>query len=136
MRLNIVNILVVDDQPAKLLSYEGHPRQDRRRFDQKRRRPAKHSMSAEERRRLDPHRVCMPDIDGFELAALIREHPRFQRIAIIFVSAINDGRFTSIRGYELGALDYVSVPVVPELLQAKVKVFLGPVSQDLENWSG
>ncbi len=65
----------------------------------------------------------MPDLDGFELAAMIREHPRFQRTAIIFVSAIQIGELDLLRGYEAGAVDYVPVPVVPELLRAKVRVF-------------
>jgi PleD family two-component response regulator len=68
--------------------------------------------------------VCMPDIDGFELATLIREHPRFQHIAIIFVSAVMKADLHQLRGYELGAVDFIPVPVVPELLRAKVKVFL------------
>jgi DNA-binding response OmpR family regulator len=68
--------------------------------------------------------VCMPDLDGFELAGMIREHPRFQQIGIIFVSAIMVANLDQLRGYELGAVDYVPVPVVPELLRAKVKVFL------------
>ena len=65
----------------------------------------------------------MPDLDGFELAAMIREHPRFQRTAIIFVSAIQMTDLDLLRGYEAGAVDYVPVPVVPELLRAKVRVF-------------
>ena len=65
----------------------------------------------------------MPDLDGFELAAMIREHPRFQKTAIIFVSAIQLTDLDLLRGYELGAVDYVPVPVVPELLRAKVRVF-------------
>ena len=67
--------------------------------------------------------VVMPDLDGFELAAMIREHPRFQRTAIIFVSAIQMSDLDLLRGYEAGAVDYVPVPVVPELLRAKVRVF-------------
>jgi DNA-binding response OmpR family regulator len=55
---------------------------------------------------------------------MIREHPRFQQIGIIFVSAIMVANLDQLRGYELGAVDYVPVPVVPELLRAKVKVFL------------
>ena len=66
----------------------------------------------------------MPQIDGFELTTLIREHPRFQRIAIIFVSAVMRADLHKLRGYELGAVDYIPVPVVPELLRAKVKVFV------------
>ena len=67
--------------------------------------------------------VCMPELDGFELAAMIREHPRFQKTAIIFVSAIQITDLDRLRGYEAGAVDYVPVPVVPEVLRAKVKVF-------------
>ena len=67
--------------------------------------------------------VCMPDLDGFQLAAMIREHPRFKQTAIIFVSAIHMTDMDRLRGYEMGAVDYVPVPVVPEVLRAKVKVF-------------
>ena len=67
--------------------------------------------------------VCMPELDGFELAAMIREHPRFQKTAIIFISAIQVTDVDRLRGYEMGAVDYVPVPVVPEVLRAKVKVF-------------
>ena len=67
--------------------------------------------------------VCMPDLDGFQLASMIREHPRFQKTAIIFVSAMQVTDLDLLRGYELGAVDYVPVPVIPELLRAKVKVF-------------
>src|SRR5437868_12451915 len=65
----------------------------------------------------------MPDLDGFQLAAMIREHPRFQKTAMIFISAIHLTEMDRLRGYEMGAVDYVPVPVVPEVLRAKVKVF-------------
>ena len=67
--------------------------------------------------------VCMPELDGFELAAMIREHPRFRKTAIIFISAIHLTDVDRLRGYEMGAVDYVPVPVVPEVLRAKVRVF-------------
>src|ERR1700722_4941594 len=67
--------------------------------------------------------VCMPELDGFELARMIREHPRFQKTAMIFISAIHMSETDFLRGYEAGAVDYLSVPVVPELLRAKVRVF-------------
>src|SRR5712692_5589438 len=67
--------------------------------------------------------VCMPELDGFQLAAMIREHPRFQKTAIIFISAINLTDVDHLRGYQIGAVDYVPVPVVPEVLRAKVRVF-------------
>jgi signal transduction histidine kinase len=65
----------------------------------------------------------MPDLDGFELAAMIREHPRYQKTAIIFVSAIQVTDLDLLRGYAAGAVDYVPVPVIPDLLRAKVRVF-------------
>ncbi|MDB5408600.1 MAG: hybrid sensor histidine kinase/response regulator [Rhodospirillales bacterium] len=118
-----VNILLVDDQPAKLLSYEvildglgdnlikaGSARE-----------ALEHLLKKEIAVMLID--VCMPDLDGFELAAMIRGHPRFQRTAIIFVSAIAMTDLDRVKGYEHGAVDYVPVPVVPELLRAKVRIF-------------
>src|SRR5271163_3697224 len=67
--------------------------------------------------------VSMPELDGFELAAMIRQHPRFQRTAIIFISAVHLTDLDRLKGYERGAVDYISVPVVQELLRAKVRVF-------------
>src|SRR4026209_327984 len=67
--------------------------------------------------------VSMPDLDGFELAEIIRGHPRFQKTAIIFVSAVHLTDLDRLKGYESGAVDYVSVPVVPQLLRAKVRIF-------------
>jgi len=63
------------------------------------------------------------DLDGFQLAAMIREHPRFQMTAMIFVSAIHLTDVDRLRGYAMGAVDYVPVPVIPEVLRAKVRVF-------------
>jgi len=68
--------------------------------------------------------VCMPELDGFELAKMIREHPRCRKTAIIFISGIYLTEDDRIRGYELGAVDYVQVPVIPEALRSKVKVFV------------
>ena len=68
--------------------------------------------------------VCMPDLDGYQLAAMIREHPRFQKTAIILISAIHVTDTDRLRGYELGAVDYVLVPIIPEVLRAKVRVFV------------
>ena len=65
----------------------------------------------------------MPEIDGFELADMMHQHPRFAKTAIIFISAVHLTDIDRIKGYERGAVDYISVPVVPELLRAKVSVF-------------
>jgi PAS domain S-box-containing protein len=118
-----VNILLVDDQPAKLLAYEVILKD-----------LGENLVAATSGREaleillknevavilVD---VCMPELDGFELAAMIRDHPRFQKTSMIFISAIQVSDFDRLRGYEMGAVDYVPVPVVPEVLRAKVKIF-------------
>src|SRR3954454_5079440 len=118
-----VNILLVDDQPAKLLAYEVILKE----LGQNLVVAASGREALEYLLKIDVAviliDVCMPELDGFELAAMIREHPRFQQTAIIFVSAIQITDLDRLRGYEAGAVDYVPVPVVPEVLRAKVKVF-------------
>src|SRR6202049_5320761 len=56
--------------------------------------------------------------------AMLREHPRFKETAIIFISAIHLTDVDRLRGYAMGAVDYVPVPVIPDVLRAKVKVFV------------
>ncbi|HYF14077.1 MAG TPA: ATP-binding protein [Phycisphaerales bacterium] len=118
-----VNILLVDDQPAKLLSLEtilAELDENLIRAD-----------SAEEALRLLLAHdiaivlvdVCMPRMDGFELAELIRGHPRFNRTAIIFISAVHLTDADRLKGYDLGAVDYIPVPIIPEVLRAKVAIF-------------
>ena len=67
--------------------------------------------------------VNMPDMDGFETAALIRQRKRSEHTPIIFVTAYNDDAHIA-KGYALGAVDYITTPVVPEVLRAKVGVFV------------
>src|SRR5262244_1089961 len=118
-----VNILMVDDQPAKLLSYEVilHELGENLLKASSGREALEHLLKTDIAVVLVD--VCMPDLDGFQLAAMIREHPRFQKTAIIFISAIHLTDVDRLRGYEMGAVDYVPVPVIPEVLRAKVKVF-------------
>jgi signal transduction histidine kinase len=119
-----VNILLVDDSEAKLLSHEVVLSEiGETLFKASSAREAFEYLLRNEIA-LILIDVCMPDLDGFELAAMIREHPRFQHTAIIFVSAVMNAYPDQLRGYQLGAVDYVPVPVVPELLRAKVKVFV------------
>jgi signal transduction histidine kinase len=118
-----VNILMVDDQPAKLLSYEvilGELGENL----------VKASSGKEALELLLKNDfavvlmdVSMPEIDGFEMVDIIRQHPRFQKTAIIFISAVHLTDVDRLKGYQRGAVDYISVPVVPELLRAKVSVF-------------
>ena len=118
-----LNILLVDDQPGKLLSYEVILKDLGEKL-------IKAQSGAEALKYLLKTEVavilidvCMPELDGFELAALIRGHPRCEKTAIIFISAVQLTDVDRLRGYEMGAVDYVPVPVVPEVLRAKVKVF-------------
>ena len=118
-----VNILLVDDQPAKLLTYETilsglgenliKATSAREAMD--------HLLKTEVALILLD--VSMPEMDGFELAAMIRQHPRFKKTAIIFISAVLMTDFDRIKGYQTGAVDYIPVPVVPEILRAKVALF-------------
>ena len=118
-----VNILLVDDQPAKLLAYEVILKElgENLVVAASGREALEYLLKNEVAVILVD--VCMPELDGFELAAMIREHPRFQKTAMIFISAIQVSDFDRLRGYEMGAVDYVPVPVVPEVLRAKIKVF-------------
>jgi PAS domain S-box-containing protein len=118
-----VNILLVDDQPAKLLAYEVILKElgENLVVATSGREALEYLLKNEVAVILVD--VCMPELDGFELAAMIREHPRFQKTAMIFISAIQVSDLDRLRGYEMGAVDYVPVPVVPEVLRAKIKVF-------------
>jgi PAS domain S-box-containing protein len=119
-----MNILMVDDQPAKLLSYEvilGDLGENL----------IKASSATDALNTLLKKDIAvvlmdvsMPDVDGFELADVIRQHPRFQKTAIIFISGVHLADSDKIQGYRSGAVDYISVPVIPEVLRAKVGVFI------------
>lgn len=119
-----VGILLVDDQPARLLTYEAILAD----LDVEcvratsGREALKHLLSREFALILLD--VNMPEMDGFETARLIREHPRWERTPIIFVTGINVSNLDQLRGYEVGAIDYIPVPVVPEILRSKVKVLV------------
>src|SRR4030095_10796990 len=119
-----INILLVDDDPGKLLSYEALLSE-----------LGEHLLTArsgtEALRCLLDHEIAvilldvqMPEMDGFALAQLIREHPRYQDTPIIFISAVLLTHHDQLKGYEHGAVDYLTVPFVPELLRAKVRVFV------------
>lgn len=68
--------------------------------------------------------VRMPGIDGFETAKLIRNRERSRLTPIIFLTAAADEMTSMFRGYEVGAVDYLMKPVVPEILKSKVSVFV------------
>jgi signal transduction histidine kinase len=119
-----VSILLVDDQPQRLIAYRAIladldlnlvcARSGREALE--------HLMDREFAVVLLD--VSMPDMDGFEAAKLIHEHPRFERTPIIFVTGVHLDDLDRLKGYSLGAVDYVSVPIVPEILRSKVSVLV------------
>jgi PAS domain S-box-containing protein len=117
-----VNILLVDDQPGRLLTYRAilEPLGETL---------VEATSGMEALRRLMDNEfavilldVNMPGMDGFETASLIHQHPRYENTPIIFVTAVNVTDMDRLRGYKLGAVDYVMVPVIPEILRSKVVV--------------
>src|SRR3989475_10954957 len=122
-RADRVNILVVDDRPSKLIAMEAL-------LADLGENVVCVGSGADALRQLLEREfalilldVNMPDMDGFEAAALIRQRPRLQHIPIIFMTAGSDDHH-ALQGYSLGAVDYILTPVVPEVLRTKVKVFV------------
>src|SRR5437764_11270582 len=107
-----VNILLVDDKPEKLLAIEAV-------LDDLHQNIVRAYSGREALRAvlqedfavilLD---VNMPDMDGFETASLIRQRKTSERIPIIFVTAFDDEMY-AMRGYSLGAVDYITAPIIP-----------------------
>jgi signal transduction histidine kinase len=119
-----VNILLVDDQPARLLTYESILSSLNQNLIS-----ATSGLEALDKLMRNEFAVVlldvsMPEMDGFEAARLIHEHPRFERTPIIFVTGVHMSELDRLKGYKLGAVDYVSVPVVPEILRSKVAVLV------------
>jgi signal transduction histidine kinase len=120
----VANILMVDDQPARLLTYRAILE------------PLGHNLVAVNSglEALDALMkqefavvlldVKMPGMDGFETAELIHDHPRFETIPIIFVTGVHVTEFDRLKGYKAGAIDYVYIPVIPEILRSKVAVLV------------
>lgn len=127
-----VNILIVDDQPSRLLSYEAILGD----LGQNIVRASSGTEALQELMRrefavilLD---VNMPGMDGFETAQLIHQHPRYEKTPLVFVTAFNISDMDRLKGYELGAVDYVFIPVVPAILRSKVSVLIELFTQKRE----
>jgi signal transduction histidine kinase len=119
-----VNVLLVDDQPSRLLTYEAILSELGQNLV-----TASSGLEALEKLMKDEFAVVlldvsMPDMDGFEAATLIHQHPRFERTPIIFVTGVHVSELDRLKGYKVGAVDYVSIPVVPEILRSKVAVLV------------
>jgi signal transduction histidine kinase len=121
---NKVNILLVDDQPARLLSYESILADLGQNLVQARSGVEALKCLMENEFAVVLLDVSMPGMDGFETATLIHEHPRFEKTPIIFVTGVHVTELDRLKGYKLGAVDYVYIPVVPEILRSKVLVLV------------
>ncbi len=118
-----VRVLLVDDRPENLLSLEAilaSPAYEM----------VKAHSGADALRYLLMHDcaiilldVQMPDMDGFETADLIKANPRLKDVPIVFLTALNHDARYATRGYAIGAVDYISKPIEPDMLRAKVSVF-------------
>jgi signal transduction histidine kinase len=118
------NLLLVDDKPERLLTYEAALASLGQNL-------VRAGSGAEALRKLAEMEfaailldVNMPGMDGFETAARIREAPRGAQTPIIFVTGIHLTDLDQLKGYEMGAADYVYIPVVPEILRGKVQVLV------------
>src|SRR5690348_3647165 len=117
-------ILLVDDQPARLLTYEAilAPLGEELVAVQSGEEALRRLMETEFAVILLD--VSMPGLDGFETAGLIHAHPRFENTPIIFVTGVHVGELDRLEGYRLGAIDYVQIPLVPDILRSKVAVLV------------
>src|SRR3569623_983717 len=118
------HILVVDDTPANLIAAEAALAPLRRPVLTAR-------TGADALARLHEHELAvvlldvdMPDMDGWETARWIRPRERTQHLPIIFMTAHDHDQTSVLRAYELGAVDFLFKPVLPEVLRAKASVFV------------
>ena len=127
-----VSILLVDDQPANLLALEAmlQPLGQRLVQASSGREALKHLLAEDFAVILLD--VKMPSMDGFETAALIRERERSRHTPIIFLTAADRTQTSAMRGYAVGAVDYLIKPIVPEFVRSKVAVFVELAKKNAE----
>ncbi len=119
-----VNILLVDDQPANLVALEAMLEDLGQNLVR-----AESGREALKRLLSDDFAVIlldvkMPEMDGFETAELIRQRDRSRHTPILFLTAADTSQTQAVRGYAVGAVDYLIKPVVPEFVRSKVAVFV------------
>lgn len=127
-----VNILLVDDQPGKLLSYQAILAEVGENLVLAKSGVEALQMLLKQEFALILLDVVMPEMDGFETATLIRQRPRFEDTPIIFITAYSASDLDRLKGYELGAVDFVFAPIVPEILRAKVRALVELYRKRLE----
>jgi predicted signal transduction protein with EAL and GGDEF domain len=122
-------VLLVNDDPASLLALESLLAPDAEACDYELVKAASGKEALREVLRHDFAAILldvrMPDMDGFETAAAIHSHPRSAAVPILFVTAGPAGEAHRLHAYERGAADYLEAPLVPQVVQAKVRTFVG-----------
>lgn len=130
--LNLPAVLLVNDQLAQLISYEAVlgslPIRCVRAFS------GEDALTQLLRQQfaavvLD---VSMPGLDGIETARLIRTHERFQKLPILFVTGVHHTELDRLKGYEVGAIDYLLIPIAPEILRSKIAILVDLYQQRRE----
>lgn len=119
-----LTILIVDDRSSNIYALQTLLEKADREFRTAMNGPDALKIALNENIDLIILDVQMPEMDGFEVAQILQSHSRTKEIPIIFASAEKKERHSIIRGYEEGAVDYLSKPLDPELTRAKVSVLL------------
>lgn len=127
-----INILIVDDRPENLLSLESLLESDNRNLLKASSGSEALKIAFETQLALIILDVQMPEMDGFEVARLLKENPRTKDIAIIFVTALSENEKYTLQGYEEGAVDYLHKPLIPSIVKAKVCVYENLYKQSFE----
>jgi signal transduction histidine kinase len=119
-----INILLVDDQPGKLMAHEAILASLGENVVRATSGPEALQHLLRQEFAIILLDVNMPGMDGFETAQLIRQRPRYEKTPIIFITGYNTTDIDKLKGYRLGAVDYLFLPLIPEVLLAKVSVFV------------
>src|SRR5258708_4962476 len=119
-----VTILMVDDRPANLFSLEKLLEKKDRAFISASSGPGALKIAFNNKVDLIILDVQMPEMDGFEVAKILRSNIKTKDIPIIFASAEKKEHSSMIKGFDEGAVDYLFKPLDPEITKAKVSVLL------------
>lgn len=121
--LTILNILLVDDKKENLISLESILDDPKRNLIKATSGNEALKIAFEEEIAVILLDVQMPEMDGFEVARILKENPKTKDIAVIFVTAISKEEKYTLQGYEEGAVDYLHKPLDVNIVKAKVGVF-------------
>src|SRR5690606_7197041 len=127
-----LKILIVDDHEENIISLESLLEHEDRHILRARNGQEALKIALEHELAIILLDVQMPDMDGFEVARLLKENPATKDISIIFVTAISKDHKFTIQGYQEGAVDYLHKPLDNHLVNAKIQVFEKLYRQRLE----